>query len=58
VFVADPDRASGRVRQFLRSLQARGRIRALERDSADFDATPLLETPRVAAEVRARLNLG
>ena len=57
VFVAEPTRATGRVRRFLDDLLARGRIRALERDSRDFLATPLRETPRIAVQVRERLSL-
>ncbi len=57
VFVAEPDRATGRVHRFLRSLQARGRIRAQQRELDDFSVTPLRETARVAARVRERLGL-
>ena len=57
VFVAEPSRASGRLRSFLDDLLARGRIRALQRDSLDFEATPLRETSRIAALVRERLSL-
>lgn len=58
VFVAEPERATGRVRRFLRSLQERDRIRAQDRDGASFEATPLRETQRVAAQLRARLIPG
>jgi len=54
VFVAAPGRASGRVRRFLTGLEAQGRIRAQDRALGDFAATPLRETARVAALVRAR----
>ena len=57
VFVAEPGRASGRVRRFLDALLASGRIRALERDSGSFQAAPLRETARVAALLRERLSL-
>ena len=57
VFVAEPKRATGRVRRYLDNLLERGRIRALERDSVSFDAQPLRETPRIAALVRERLSL-
>ena len=57
VFVAEPGRATGRLRRFIDDLLARGRIRPLERDSAPFDAQPLRETPRIAALVRERLSL-
>lgn len=58
VFIAEPGRARGRLRRFLDSLLARGRVRPLERDSLPFDALPLRETPRIAALVRERLSLG
>jgi mitochondrial fission protein ELM1 len=57
VFVAEPGRASGRVRRFLDGLEARGRIRAQDAVLAPFDAEPLRETARVAAIVRERLGL-
>ena len=57
VFVAEPDRATGRVGVFLRSLLARGRIRAQERDSSMFASAAIIETPRIAALVRERLSL-
>ena len=57
VFVAEPGRATGRVRRFLQSLEARGRIRAQQREMEEFSATPLRETARVAAMVRERLGL-
>lgn len=57
VSVAEPGRATGRVRRFLDALLASGRIRALERDSGHPGSTPLRETARVAARVRERLNL-
>ena len=57
VFVAEPARATGRVRRFLRELEATGRIRAQANPLVTFDAEPLQETARVAAQVRERLNL-
>ena len=57
VHVFDPGRASGRVRTFLDSLLACGRIRALDRTLSPFEVEPVRETARVAAEVRARLDL-
>lgn len=57
VFVAEPGRATGRVRQFLQSLEASGRIRAQLGELTAFNAEPLRETARVAAEVRERLRL-
>lgn len=57
VFVAEPDRAGGRIGKFIRSLQSRGRVRALGRDGSHFDAVPLDETRRIAALLRERLSL-
>jgi mitochondrial fission protein ELM1 len=57
VFVADPWRASGRIRGFLDELAARGRVRPLDDVLAPFPVEPLRETVRVAGEVRARLPL-
>ncbi len=57
VFVFDPERVSGRPRQFLEALLARGRIHAMDSRLADFEVEPLRETTRVAAEVRQRLGL-
>jgi mitochondrial fission protein ELM1 len=58
VFVAGPERARGRIRRFIASLQERGRVRAPGREPESFAVTPLQETARVAALVRARLSLG
>jgi mitochondrial fission protein ELM1 len=57
VFVAEPDRATGRVRRFIASLEARGRVRAQSREPAAFVVAPLRETARIAASVRERLRL-
>jgi hypothetical protein len=57
VHVFDPARARGRLKAFLDSLLARGRIRALDARLATFDVEPLRETARVAAAVRERLDL-
>jgi len=57
VFVAEPGRATGRVRQFLKVLEASDRIRAQTDELAPFTVEPLRETARVAAQVRARLSL-
>jgi mitochondrial fission protein ELM1 len=57
VFIAEPDRASGRVRRFIASLEARGRVQAQTRDAgAGFAVEPLLELPRVVAELQTRLR--
>lgn len=57
VFVLDPACAGGRVRRFLDMLLASGRIRPAGEELPRFDAIPLRETARVAAQVRARLDL-
>jgi mitochondrial fission protein ELM1 len=57
VYVAEPDRATGRVRRFIQSLQQRGRLRAQTRDAEPFEVTPLDETWQVAKQVRARLKI-
>ena len=55
VYVAEPGRATGRVKSYLDELLRRGRIQALGKRPEAFDALALRETPRVAAEVLARL---
>jgi mitochondrial fission protein ELM1 len=57
VYVAEPNRATGRVGEFVGDLLARGRVRAQQRELPDFEAEPLRETARVAALVRAQLRL-
>jgi mitochondrial fission protein ELM1 len=57
VFVAEPGRGSGRIRDFLDMLLASGRVRAVDAALAPFAVEPLRETARVAAEVRSRLAL-
>ncbi|MGY0612881.1 MULTISPECIES: mitochondrial fission ELM1 family protein [unclassified Luteimonas] len=57
VFVHRPAAVRGRPRRFVDELLARGRVRPLDAMAMPFDADPLRETPRVAAEVRARLGL-
>jgi uncharacterized protein len=57
VHVFDPGRAHGRLRTFLDSLLALGRIRAADDVMAPFDAEPLRETARIAGQVRQRLSL-
>ncbi|PZO07847.1 MAG: nucleoside-diphosphate sugar epimerase [Lysobacteraceae bacterium] len=56
VYVAEPGRATGRVRLYLDDLLRRGRIRALGKHAEPFDVQPLRETARVANEVRQRLG--
>ena len=56
VYVAEPGRATGRVKSYLDELLRRGRIRALGKHPEAFAAEPLRETARVAAEVMARLS--
>jgi hypothetical protein len=55
VYVAEPARATGRVRAYLDAMLARGRIRPLGRRAEPFAVEPLRETPRIAALVRDRL---
>ncbi|MDB6164628.1 MAG: nucleoside-diphosphate sugar epimerase [Xanthomonadaceae bacterium] len=57
VHVFDPARARGRLRVFLESLLAMGRIRAMAPALPTFAVTPLRETARVAGEVRDRFGL-
>ena len=57
VYVAEPNRATGRVRKFIQSLQTRDRVRAQTHESVQFPVTPLNETRRVAALVREQLSL-
>jgi len=57
VFVAEPARASGRVRRFLSGLETIGRIRAQANPLLAFDCQPLQETTRVTALVSERLSL-
>jgi len=57
VFVAGIDGLGGRPRRFAESLLALGRTHAFDDALAPFPVTPLRETARVAAEVRARLSL-
>lgn len=58
VYVPEPERASGRVRRYIDTLLARGRIRPLGKLPEDTPAEPLRETPRIAALVRERLGVG
>lgn len=55
VFVAGIDRVGGRPRRFVDGLLRSRRIRPVGADMAPYPVTPLRETARVAAEVRARL---
>jgi mitochondrial fission protein ELM1 len=56
VYVAEPGRATGRVRRYLDDLLRRGRIRAQAREPEDVAVEPLFETARIAAIVRERLS--
>ncbi|GHA80974.1 mitochondrial fission ELM1 family protein [Cognatilysobacter bugurensis] len=56
VYVAGIDTLQGRPRRFVDHLLQMGRVRALDDALAPFDVTPLRETARVAAEVRARFD--
>lgn len=57
VYIAEPERASGRVRAYLESMLARGRVRALGARPESFAVEPLRETTRIAMLVRERLGL-
>jgi hypothetical protein len=57
VHVAEPERATGRIGRYLDGLRKRGRIRAQASRLDYFDAAPLVETPRIAAQLRERLGL-
>lgn len=57
VFVSGADQLSGRPRRFVDALVARRRVRPFDEALEPFAATPLRETARVAALVRARLQL-
>ncbi len=57
VFVAEPDRATGRVRRFIAGLEQRGRIHAQTRAPGQWVAVqPLRELPRIADAVCQRLR--
>lgn len=58
VYVAEPERASGRVRGYLDEMLRRGRIRAQGRHPEPYAPQPMRETPRVAALVQQRLGIG
>ena len=56
--IALPESARGRMQAFQRALAERGRVQAHWLDwSTSGATTPLRETPRIAAEVRARLGV-
>lgn len=57
VFVAGVDALGGRPRRFVDRLLAVGRVHVFDDALAPFTVTPLRETARVAAELRARLAL-
>ena len=57
VYVAEPGRATGRVRLYLDDLLRRGRIRAQGRHPEPYVPQPLRETSRVAMLVMDRLGL-
>ena len=57
VFVTGIDALGGRPRRFVDSLLALERVHVFDDALTPFAVTPLRETARVAAEVRARLQL-
>ena len=56
VFIAGPERATGRLRRLLAELQARGRVRPQLREPVQYAVEPLRETARVADRVRTRFG--
>ncbi len=56
VYVAEPGRATGRVRGFLDDLLRRSRVRAQEHEPKAFMGEPLIEAARVTSVVRERLS--
>ena len=56
VCVAEPGRATGRLRRLLTELEARGRIRPQTAEPMQFAVEPLRETARVADRVATRLT--
>lgn len=56
VFIAGPERATGRQQRLLAELQARGRVRAQLREPMHYAVEPLRETARVADRVKTRLG--
>lgn len=56
VYAAGTALVSGRPRRFVDALLANSRVRDFERTLKPFEVTPLRETARVAAQVRARLG--
>jgi mitochondrial fission protein ELM1 len=56
VFIAGPERATGRLRRLVTELQARGRVRPQLREPVHYAVEPLRETARVADRVRTRFG--
>jgi mitochondrial fission protein ELM1 len=57
VYVIAPECARGRIGRFVQALLRQGRVRAFDPALPPFEAVPLRETARVAAQVRTRLHL-
>lgn len=57
VAAAFAEKARGRLRSFVETLQTRGRLVALDALSHTGEQTPLRETARIAALVRERLSI-
>ncbi len=57
LFVWASAHTDARLRQFLGSLQARGRVHVLDAAMPPFESTPLRECERIANVVRSRLGL-
>ena len=56
VFIAEPERATGRMRIFIDHLLKIGRIKPLSRELIDFPITPLNTMPDVVAQLRRFLK--
>jgi uncharacterized protein len=56
VFIAQPERATGRMKHFLTPLKANGRIQALSRELTDFSVKPLSTMPDVVAQLQRFLQ--
>jgi len=56
VFIAQPERASGRMQLFLDALKSKGRIETLKRGSKDFPVDALNTMPELARQLRSFLG--
>jgi len=56
VYIAQPERATGRLRIFLDELMKTGRVRPLNRESVSFPVTALNTMPDVIEKLKPFLN--